>query len=336
MCIRDRYVCCQAQKLPAKKFAKAFSDLCFQNKPESTISDAIQDSFRDAQRDNPIQETPRTHVMLEEPSDAEARRALVNPAAKARCSLCDEPGQDASECPHKGDISCPNCGITVEPPNEIVRGPDELEYCHECLPEETPATEETPAPFACPNCDEPCGPEDIIEKNGKEYCPECVPEDEPEPEPFTCPECDEPCDPEDVFKVGDEQHCPKCWEPERRSSRPTCPNCGRPATFNDLIEDGPGGKTYCVECFPDEPRDEPFHCPNCGRECRTNDVVVNPRDGKTYCDECLPEPFTCPNCSRECEPEDIRPDPREGKEYCDVCFPRLPRCAACKRPFHHG
>ena len=359
----DGYVCCQAQKLPAKKFAKAFSDLCFQNKPESTISDAIQDSFRDAQRDNPIQETPRTHVMLEEPSDAEARRALVNPAAKARCSLCDEPGHDASECPHKDDISCPNCGITVEPPNEIVRGPDELEYCHECLPKETPATEETPAPFACPNCDEPCGPEDIIEKNGKEYCPECVPfacpncdepcgpediiekngkeycpecvpEDEPEPEPFTCPECDEPCDPEDVFKVGDEQHCPKCWEPKRRSSRPTCPNCGRPATFNDLIEDGPGGKTYCVECFPDEPRDEPFHCPNCGRECRTNDVVVNPRDGKTYCDECLPEPFTCPNCSRECEPEDIRPDPRDGKEYCDVCFPRLPRCAACKRPFH--
>ena len=181
----DGYVCCQAQKLPAKKFATAFSDLCFQNKPESTISDAIQDSFRDAQRDNPIQETPHTHVMLEEPSDAEARRALVNPAAKARCSLCDEPGHDASECPHKDDISCPNCGITVEPPNEIVRGPDELEYCHECLPEETPATEETPAPFACPNCDEPCGPEDIIEKNGKEYCPECVPENEPQPEPNT-------------------------------------------------------------------------------------------------------------------------------------------------------
>ena len=164
----DGYVCCQAQKLPAKKFAKAFSDLCFQNKPESTISDAIQDSFRDAQRDNPIQETPRTHVMLEEPSDAEARRALVNPAAKARCSLCDEPGHDATECPHKDDISCPNCGITVEPPNEIVRGPDELEYCHECLPKETPATEETPAPFACPNCDEPCEPEEVIKKKGEE------------------------------------------------------------------------------------------------------------------------------------------------------------------------
>ena len=41
----DGYVCYQAQKLPAKKFATAFSDLCFQNKPESTISDAIQDSF---------------------------------------------------------------------------------------------------------------------------------------------------------------------------------------------------------------------------------------------------------------------------------------------------
>ena len=137
------------------------------------------------------------------------------------------------------------------------RGPDELEYCHECLPEETPATEETPAPFACPNCDEPCGPEDIIEKNGKEYCPECVPvacpncdepcgpediiekngkeycpecvpENEPEPEPFTCPECDEPCDPEDVFKVGDEQHCPNCWEPRRRSSRPRVPTAADP------------------------------------------------------------------------------------------------------------
>jgi len=110
-------------------------------------------------------------------------------------------------------------------------------------------------PFACPNCAEPCGPEDIIEKNGKEYCPECV--------PFACPNCAEPCDPEDVFKVGDKQHCPKCWEPERRAGRPdrsapepfTCPNCEREMEPEDVMP-GPDGRDYCPACYPEEDDDD--------------------------------------------------------------------------------
>ena len=297
----DGYVCCQAQKLSAKKFVHAFGDLCFRNKPESSVSDAIQGTFRDAQRRKPIQEKPHTHTMLEEPSDAEARRALVARQVVARCPICDEPGHDAPDCPHKDDVSCPNCGITVEAPNEIVRGPDDLEYCHECVPKETTA------PFACPNCAEPCGPEDIIEKNGKEYCPECV--------PFACPNCAEPCEPKDIIEKNGKEYCPECVPF-------ACPNCAEPCGPEDIIEKN--GKEYCPECVP-------FACPNCAEPCDPEDVFKV--GDKQHCPKCweperragrpdrsAPEPFTCPNCEREMEPEDVMPGP-DGRDYCPACYP---------------
>ena len=285
----DGYLCCQGSRLDAKKFMLAFGDFCFRANPTVKPSEALQAQFKQAQERKPLAESPSVHAVLEEPSDELARKNLVMP--DSRCSICGMTDHEAPNCPRKKDVNCPNCGITVEPPNKIVIGPDDLEYCNECLREDEPEDE----PFVCPNCEAPCEPEEVAisDVDGKKHCPRCA------PEPFVCPNCETPCEPEDVIKVDGGQFCPKCWSPQRKRSIPTCPNCDAPCTLNDIIT-GPGGKDYCPRCVPEE---EP-------------EMDEAPRQASSK----APAPFECPNCSREMEPEDVMPGP-DGNVYCAECFP---------------
>merc|ERR1712216_756179 len=285
----DGYLCCQGSRLDAKKFMLAFGDFCFRANPTVKPSEALQAQFKQAQERKPLAESPSVHAVLEEPSDELARKNLVMP--DSRCSICGMTDHEVPNCPRKKDVNCPNCGITVEPPNKIVIGPDDLEYCNECLREDEPEDE----PFVCPNCETPCEPEEVAisDVDGKKHCPRCA------PEPFVCPNCETPCDPEDVIKVDGGQFCPKCWSPQRKRSIPTCPNCDAPCTLNDIIT-GPGGKDYCPRCVPEE---EP-------------EMDEAPRQASSK----APAPFECPNCSREMEPEDVMPGP-DGNVYCAECFP---------------
>jgi len=200
----DGYVCCTEQRLPANKFASAFGDLCFRAIPgKGPIAEKIQKAFAVAQERVPIANMglERRHAVIEEPSDARARKALVG---GKQCPLCGKTDHVAEDCPHNYAFSCPNCGRTCEPEDLVVSERDGEQYCGECVPEA----------FTCPNCSTPCEPEDVIvdEEDGSEYCPACVPEVARmhSGRQFDCPNCGEPCAAADIFELEGVEYCPAC------------------------------------------------------------------------------------------------------------------------------
>jgi hypothetical protein len=300
----DGYVCCAGKRLPASKFAAAFGALCYRQNPDLKPGDCIQRVYNAAQERKPIAELASKHRVIEEPSDEKARRALVVPSE--RCPLCGKTDHDAPACPTNKTKSCPNCGITIVPPNEVLKNPDGDEYCGECYvepkPEEPQRLRSVPK---CPNCSVFCNPGDIVlAPNGKEYCAECVPK---------CPNCSVFCNPGDiVLAPNGKEYCAACM-PEDLDRQYVCPNCERQCEPEDVTVNPKDGREYCAECVP--------KCPNCSVFCNPGDIVLAP-NGKEYCAECVPEsePFACPNCKREMQPEDIMPGP-DGRDYCAVCFP---------------
>ena len=194
----DGYVCCTHRRLPANKFASAYADLCFRALPgKSSIGEKIHKAFNIAQERVPIADMGlrRRHPVIEEPSDAAARMALVG----KQCPLCGKTDHVAADCPHGYAFSCPNCGRSCEPEDLVVSERDGQQYCGECAPEA----------FTCPNCAQPCDPADVIvdEEDGSEYCPKCAPERRAR---FECPNCGNACAPTDILKRDGVDYCPEC------------------------------------------------------------------------------------------------------------------------------